>query len=50
MDYYYDDDDDEHDEDDLPEISLPMTHYTNKMTNHDDEQDNNDTSRSLESN
>jgi len=32
---------DEHDEDDLPEISLSMLHYTRKMSNDNNEQDNN---------
>ena len=36
MDYYYKDDDDEHDEDDLPEISLPMSSYTRKISDEDD--------------
>jgi hypothetical protein len=36
MDYYYNDDDDEHDEDDLPEISLPMSNHTRKLSSEDD--------------
>jgi hypothetical protein len=38
---------DEHDEDDLPEISLSMSHYTRKISN--DEQNNNHTNGTLES-
>lgn len=49
MEYYDDDDDDEHDEDDLPEVSLSMPHYTRKISNNNDEQEDNQSNKTLES-
>ncbi len=48
MDYY---NNDEHDEDDLPEVSLSMSNYARKMSNDDnnDEEDNDHSNRTLES-